>query len=570
METLAANGMKFTQAYAMPMCSPTRVSLMTGFNSPRHGVTVHLNAYDAIDNKSFDIKTHRGPNNWRYLGMDGTDVALPQLLKDAGYHTFFVGKDHMSHTQLPTAIGFDVSDDGLYKAIALTPKAEVMIEDAVELGNPFFGYISYRDVHTTFYEASDYTNDYSAAYNTKHEYFGTMVESVDNSLGAIMAKLEEQGVSENTLIIFLGDNGSDSDALSEEGEARGDSFDDYPMRGKKGSTYEGGIRVPLLAAWAAPNPGNRFQQALSIPAGSVEHDIVTVEDIAPTILAAMNVAAPQMDGYDLTPYLRAESGTHRPQKVLRHMPHEHRSNYFTCFREGDWKIIYRYHIEEAIAGGETHEDAGYNSFELYNLVDDPRETNDLASVQTEKLLTMARAMAQELDESWGVYGPLWPAHNPTRAQYPSRPLEDDPFFIDFSIDGRAAIDSDGDGLADAEEDPDADGLLAATETSADASDTDGDGSDDRTELRLNLDPRNSAEAFRAKLAAVQASSLTLNWPSAPGTTYNILAGTNLLDAVESWPVAVSNIPAHAVSNETAVTVEALDVDAAYYRIELKP
>lgn len=569
METLAANGMKFTQAYAMPMCSPTRVSLMTGFNSLRHGVTVHLNAYDAIDNKSFSIKTHRGPNNWRYLGMDGTDVALPQLLKDAGYYTFHLGKDHMSDTQAPTAIGFDVSDSGLYKSTVLTPKAEDMLATAVAAGQPFFGYICYRDVHSSFYTASDATNDYSAAYNSTHAKFGTMVESVDNSLGVVLAKLNELGVAENTLIIFLGDNGSDSPALSDEDDARGTAFDDYPMRGKKGSTYEGGIRIPLLAAWAAPNPGNSFQQALPIPAGSVEHDMVTVEDIAPTILSAVGAAIPEMDGYDLTPYLRADGGTHRPQKVLRHMPHEHRSNYFSCFRDGDWKVIYRYHIEEAIAGGETA-DSRFNSFELYNLYDDPRETNDLSSVQPGKLLAMARAMARELDDGWGVYGPLWPTHNPTRAQYPTRPLEDDPFFIDFTLDGRAAIDSDGDGLTDAEEDLDANGLVGATETSADASDTDDDGSDDYTEQRLNLDPLNPDEAFMAEMAPAGGSSFSLTWPSATGTTYNILVGTNLMDAVESWPVAASNIPAHAVSNETSRVVEGSGQDAGFFRIELLP
>ncbi|VGO13223.1 Arylsulfatase [Pontiella desulfatans] len=575
METLAANGMKFTQAYAMPMCSPTRVSLMTGYNSPRHGVTHHLNVYETIDNASFAITSHRGPNHWRYLGMgmNGTeDVALPQLLKDAGYHTFMVGKDHLSHVQEPDEIGFDVIDCALYKSTVLTPKAEVMIEDAVALGEPFFGYISWQDVHSGFYYATDATNDYSGAYNDSHAKFATMVESVDNSLGAIVAKLEEQGVAENTLIIFLGDNGSDSPALSDEYWPNGTAFDDYPMRGKKGSTYEGGIRVPLLVAWAAPDAGNSFQQVLSIPAGGVEHDIVTVEDIAPTILSAVGAAVPNMDGYDLTPYLRAEAGTHRPQKVLRHMPHEHRSNYFTCFRDGDWKILYRYHIDDNAAQGVSNEDYPEMStpFELYNLADDPDESDNLVSSMPEKTLQMARAMARELDASWGDFGPLWPTLNPGLVSKPARPLVDDPFVIDFSVDGRDLVDSDGDGLADVLEDLDADGLVSATETSADASDTDGDGSDDYTELRLNLDPRDAAQAFVAEMALSGLTSFSLSWPSAPGTTFNILSGTNLQDAVENWQVAASNIPATAASNETTATVEALDADAAYYRIELNP
>lgn len=183
---------------------------------------------------------------------------------------------------------------------------------------------------------------------------------------------------------------------------------------------------------------------------------------------------------------------------------------------------------------------------------------------------MARAMAQELDDSWGVYGELWPVHNPTLAQYPARPLEDDPFWIDFAVDAREAVDSDGDGLTDALEDPDADGLLGSSETDPDASDTDGDGSDDRTELRLNLDPRNAGERFSTKIESIDPAALTFTWPSASGTTFNILTTTNLMTEAALWPVAASNIPAHAVSNETSQALEVGGEEEGYYRIELLP
>jgi arylsulfatase A-like enzyme len=555
MEMLAAQGMKFSQAYAMPMCSPTRVSLMTGQNSLRHGVTVHLNVYETVDNASFTVKTHRGPNNWRWLGMDGTDITLPQLLKDLGYYTFFVGKDHMSHTQDPTAIGFDVSDSDLYKSTVLTPKANVMLEDAVAAGGPFFGYICYRDVHSGFYYASDVdADDYPDAYNDTHQKFATMVESVDNSLGSVLAKLDELGVAEDTLVIFLGDNGSDSPALSDEGWAKGTAFDDFPMRGKKGSTYEGGMRVPLIVAWAARDSDNTYQQSLPIPAASVEHDMVTVEDIAPTILAMVDSSSPTMDGYDLTPYLRAESGTHRPQKVLRHMPHEHRSDYFTCFREDDWKIIYRYHT---------------NLFELYNLVDDPDESENLAAAQPEKLLAMARAMARELDASWGVYGELWPTHNPTEVAKPDRPLEDDPFVIDFSIDGRDAVDSDEDGLMDALEDLDGDGLVGAAETSSEDWDTDKDNTDDYSELRLNLDPLDASSFFAVQSVSVSEGSMTIQWPSAPGLFFRILASEDLSIPVTDWDIIESNVPAHETLNETTQDFT-IGPSQQFFSIELLP
>ncbi|MDP4996162.1 MAG: sulfatase-like hydrolase/transferase [Akkermansiaceae bacterium] len=573
MESLASTGMKFTQAYAMPMCSPTRVSLMTGLNSPRHGVTVHLNALSAVDNASFSVKTHRGPNNWRWLGMDGTDTTLPQLLKDIGYHTFFVGKDHMSKTQGPTAIGFDVSDSALYKSTALTPKATTMIENAVNAGDPFFGYISYQDVHAGFYFASDVDYDYSQAtppaHNLSHEKFSTMVESVDNSLGTIVAKLNELGVADDTLIIFLGDNGSDSPALSDEFGANGTNFDDFPMRGKKGSAYEGGIRVPFYVSWAARDDGNSLQQNLPIPAASVEHDIITVEDVAPTILALLDQPSPGMDGYDLTPYLRAEVGTHRPQKVLRHMPHEHRSNYFTAFRDGDWKIIYRYHMDGAVSGTNEDVNKGHDTLQLFNLAADPYEETNLAISQPEKLLTMARAMARELDSSWGIYGPLWPVHNPSETSTPARPLVDDPFFIDFDLHGLELVDADADGLADANEDIDGNGLVGSAETDSDDWDTDGDNTDDFSETRLGLDPIDANSAFTVKSTFAGDSSLNLKWPSTSGLYFNIRSSNDLSDPVEIWDILFPAVPANETLSETTQDV-LIDSDKKFFSVELLP
>ncbi|MFC7337129.1 sulfatase-like hydrolase/transferase [Haloferula chungangensis] len=564
MEVLAANGMKFTQAYAMPMCSPTRVSLMTGMNSPRHGVTVHLNVYQTVDNASFGIKTHRGPNHWRFMGMDGSDTTLPQLLKNLGYHTFHVGKDHMSHLQSPTAIGFDVSDSALYKSTVLTPKAASMIESAVVAGRPFFGYISYQDVHSGFYYASDVSHDYAQAtppaYNANHAKFSTMVESVDNSLGTILEKLDELGVAEDTLIIFLGDNGSDSPALSDEFGAHGTSFDDFPMRGKKGSAYEGGIRIPLYVSWAARDESNGFQKNLPIPAASVEHDIVTVEDVAPTILSLLDQPAPGMDGYDLIPYLRAEAGTHRPQRVLRHMPHEHRSNYFTAFREGDWKIIYRYHMAGAVAGSNEDVSKGHPSFELFNLAEDPYEVSNLASSHPGKLLSMARSMARELDHSWGSYGPLWPVSNPTLASAPARPLVDDPFFIDFGTNGLDGIDVDQDGLADAIEDLNQNGLVDFAETDPDDGDSDDDRFSDGDEMRTGTDPLSAASFFQLGIESTTPSSMLLTWPSAPGASYRIEASTDLND----WNPVFDHLPATDSGSSTSQEIDIPESATGYF------
>jgi arylsulfatase A-like enzyme len=575
MEALAARGMKFSQAHALPVCSPTRTSLMTGFNSPRHGITVHLNLAGTIDNSAINVPTHRGPNNWRYEGMDATDVTLPQLLGAEGYRTIHCGKAHFGgqndYAKFPTAIGFDINIGGsntgqpgsylgqnnygvstsrpipgleayhgtdTFLTDALTRELNKAIEQSVTDGVPFFGYMSYYAVHSPFTTNPDATKNYTNAVSANHERFATMVEGVDISIGDILAKLDAVGVAENTLIVFLGDNGSDSPALSAQGQISNGNFTDFPMRGKKASTYDGGTRVPLIISWAQPDGNNAFQQALPIAEGSVEHDVVGAEDIAPTILAVTGVAAPGMDGHDLSPYLRSESGSHRPQKLLRYVPHEHRSDYFLWFRAGDWKIIYRFPTDD---------------FELYNIAADPDESNDLSTAQPGRVLTLARAMAQELDSAWGTYGELWPTFNlPAQPAVPARPLTNDVFRIPFDVDGRNTIDTDGDGLTDAEEDPDGNGLLDAAETSPDDADTDGDGSDDRTEMRLNLDPRNPDETFQARIISTNAPLVTLAWPSAPGASFTISSTTNLLATPVIWSTE-TNISASAISETTYET-----------------
>ena len=182
-----------------------------------------------------------------------------------------------------------------------------------------------------------------------------MVEAVDRSVGAIRAKLEDLGVAENTLIILIGDNGSDSPALSNRGQISSNTFNDYPIRGKKASCYEGGNHVPLFVAWGKADPNNPFQQALPIAGGTVEHDIVSIVDLPTTILATANVAHPPMDGADLRPYLASIPGTHREQTLLVHQPNAHNSPFFTAYRRDNYKLIYHYYEDPA------------DQFELYDL-----------------------------------------------------------------------------------------------------------------------------------------------------------------------------------------------------------
>ena len=488
MEQLAADGMIFSQAYAQPVCSPTRVSLMTGLNSPAHGVTVHLNRDGTYERPSGSaVASHRSPNNWRFEGMNTTETTLPRLLSEQGYRSIHVGKGHVGSrnviTQDPLQIGFDVNragsnagspgryignpgysnannpipniqeyeSSGRFLTDALTEAMNDEIEDAVNDGVPFFSYMSYYAVHAPFTEDPNATGDYSDAVSNSHRRFSTMVEAVDRSVGEIRAKLEELGVAENTLIILVGDNGSDSPALRNLGQINSSSiFSDYPIRGKKASCYEGGNHVPLFVAWAKADPDNAFQQALPIAGGTVEHDIVSIVDLPTTILATADVAHPPMDGVDLRPYLASVPGTHRQQTLLVHQPNSHDSPFFTSYRRDDYKLIYHYYEDPA------------DQFELYNLANDRNESNDLASTHPELVLELAREMAQALDDGWGVHGPLWPTFNGGGDE--DRPFVSDPFLIDYFVDDRNLVDFDLDSFFDFEEDADADGLVSPGET----------------------------------------------------------------------------------------------------------
>jgi arylsulfatase A-like enzyme len=599
LEKLARNGMKFTMAYATPKCSSTRATLLTGLHPARQGVTSHLAANSTIGD---------GPNHWRYNGLDATDVTVAHMLASANYRTVHLGKWHLGgpgdYAQYPTACGFDINIGGsnsgnpgnyiandttgfaasgkpapnleqyigtrMYITKALTIELNKAMDDAVDDGVPIFAYMSYYGVHDPETTNPDAVGDYSDAINADHVKFCTMVEAIDVSCSNIVAHLEELGIAEETLIIHLGDNGSENPVHRNiQGLLPAAPFDDFPMRGMKNDgVYQGGCRVPLMITWAKPNLDNPMQQRLPIPSGSVEHDIVGIEDIVPTILSVVGVdpsildlsfdealkADPnkQFDGYDLSPYLRGESGTHRPQQYSLHYPNG-RSGWY---RDGDWKLATRY---------------AEDTFLLFNLATDPTESFDLAASEPERVVQMARAMARDLDSKWrtvnGEKVTLWPVVSGT---YPPRPGTDDPLFIPYDVDGRDTVDSDGDGLVDALEDIDSDGLVSATETGADASDTDDDGSDDYTEQRLNLDPRNGHEAFTARMAVAEGSTFRLIWPSVNGTYFNILASTNLQDDVENWQVAVPNVSADAVSNETSRVMGNLGPGSSFYRIELLP
>lgn len=563
MESLAASGMRFTTAYAQSVCSPTRTGLMTGRNSTRHAVTDWVGAGSS-----------GAPVNWRSSGMDATDVTLPQLLKGGGYRTIHVGKAHFGSNSVgnnPLNLGFDVNiggnswghphsdymgtagygglpglsayDGSIYLTRALTIEANKQIENAVEAGQPFFLNMSFYAVHAPFTTNPDASGNYSAATGTTHAAFATMVEGMDIAIGQIRQKLVDLGVAENTLMVFLGDNGSDSPAVTVNGLPSG-IYSDFPMRGKKGSKWEGGVRVPMIASWAATNPANSFQQTVPIPANSVETDIVASWDIPVTLLKMAGLSHSSNfgeDGYDLSPYLSGVPGSHRPQEMIIHYPHVHRSNYFTTFREGDLKLIYNYQS---------------NSHQLYNLAADPTESNDLAASQPETLTLMTRKLAQRLSANWGARGPLIP-----------RVATSAPNGNVVSIPNNPTVDVDADGLADTAEDPDLDGLVDPAETDPDNDNTDGDNTKDGAEFRTGTDPLNSASDFRGILNPSVSGGMVITWPSKPGASYQVQTTSDLAE----WPSSpLATVPADSTGITTSYTLPSSVDSARFYRITLLP
>jgi arylsulfatase A-like enzyme len=420
LERLAARGVRFNQFCAMSVCSPTRVSIMTGQNSARHRVTNWINP-------SKNNAGPLGPVDWRWRGLTGKDLTLAGVLRSEGYRTIHVGKGHFGPTDSeganPLNLGFDVNVGGtaagqppsyygaksfgpgkgsdrkptlpgldayhgqeIFLTEALTREANRYVEDAVKSDRPFFLYFAQYGVHAPFNADPRFSAHYSASGKSPAaQAFATLVEGVDKSLGDVWSNLERLGVAKNTLIIFLGDNGSDAPLGDPHSVACA-----APLRGKKGSHYEGGMRVPFVAAWGAD--GGTFASAAPIAQGVVQRQLGAVYDLFPTVLEVAGVRFPQehiVDGSSLLPLFSGQRDNRRSERFLMHYPHApHRSDYFTSLRNGRWKLVYHYF--PSAASRNSH-------YELFDLEKDPYEHDDQSSAHGAVLRQMVEAMKSELE-----------------------------------------------------------------------------------------------------------------------------------------------------------------------------
>ena len=426
MERLAQQGIRFSTFYAQSVSSPSRTSIMTGQNAARHRTTNWINSES-------NNRTTYGPYNWNWEGLSSEIPVYPKLLQEAGYRTIHVGKAHFgcigSEGEDPKNVGFDVNIGGnsigqpgsyygewgygwtkgnksravpglekyhgseMFLTDALTLEAQKEITKSVEEGKPFYLNMSHYAVHQPFEADKRYLDKYkNSGKGHMAEAFATLVEVMDKSLGDLLLHLETLGIAENTLILFLGDNGGDAPL-----GGAADYGSSAPLKGKKGSEYEGGVRVPFIAAWAKPNSKNYFQNKYPIAQNAVQLQQGTVMDLYPTILSVAGIHTLNgyvLDGSDLKKLLLGKSDRKHRDDFLMHFPHgEHRANYFTTYRKGDWKLIYYYNPETT----------GEPSWKLYNLKEDPYETSDVADKHRKQVYKMIKLMKNRLEEENALY-----------------------------------------------------------------------------------------------------------------------------------------------------------------------
>ena len=355
LDKLAAEGTRFTHAYAsQPICSANRAALMTGRTPARLNVTDFIPGRPILPSQKM-IR----PQNAHQLALE--EKTLPELLKPAGYSSALFGKWHLGGKSFgPLDQGFDhyyagnadtkpTATEGGKGEYELTAKAIEWIT-AQPKDRPFFCYLAHHTPHIPLGAKPELEEQYNKAANPT---YAAMMATLDDCTGQLLSALDTQGRTTDTIVIFMSDNGG----LSIVEGLRTPATSNAPLRGGKGCLYEGGTRIPCLMRW----PGN-------IRAGKTEANPIIATDLLPTLLDCAGVQLPEnLDGISLRAFLTTGQ---RPARdtLFWHYPHYSNQKGFPAgsVRHGDWKLIESY-------------DDGH--LELYNLRDDPSETQDLTRTQ---------------------------------------------------------------------------------------------------------------------------------------------------------------------------------------------
>lgn len=384
-DALREDGMRFDNFLTnSPVCAPTRASLLSGKYPDRVGVP--------------GLIRYHPENNWGYL--DPQTILLPQKLKEANYHTAHIGKWNLGleSPNLPNQKGFDLfhgwledmMDDYVVKrrhgmnfmrlngetidptghaTDLFTDWAVDYITEQAKDERPFFLYLAYNAPHFPVQppkEWADRVKQRDPDLPEKRSNLIAFIEQLDNGIGKVIASLKESGQYENTIIIFTSDNGGHLPDLANNG----------PLRNGKQSMYEGGLRVPTLVSW----PGH-------ISPGSSSDQVNVSMDIYPTLLELADVElAHSIQGRSFLNTLLGKMEAEK-ERVLYFTRREGGIAYggkaYHAIRKGDWKLL---------------QNSPYQPMELYNLKNDPMESQDLIKAEQEIYKEMNNLLMQHIQE----------------------------------------------------------------------------------------------------------------------------------------------------------------------------
>jgi arylsulfatase A len=406
LDRLAKDGMRFTNAYAEAQCSPARAALISGQWPARSGMFAVVHEEHPI------YAPMTPPQRLKYLPPEIASMA--KTLQDCGYKTAISGKWHTGRSK-----GVKLEDFGFDHVGPSARRSKLKDKGITEITDdllgfiksnkdkPFFAYFSHNAVHTPLEALPELKKKYAdrgfkesstprciESERPTAEYYA-MIDHLDDSIGRIVQTLERLGIAKKTLLIFTSDNGGLSRMA-----------DMYPLRSSKGSPYEGGLRIPMIARW----PG-------VIPAGATCDEPVHFVDYYPTFVevAGGNIASVQhtLDGTSILPLLKGQTSRLPREDLYWHMP-TYTANYgrtpCSVIRSGPWKLIHYFgdYLEnqknkvpfgDFVLGPRT---------ELYNLKLDPSETKDLADIETTRkneLLKRLRAWHKDTNAAMPTRNP---------------------------------------------------------------------------------------------------------------------------------------------------------------------
>jgi arylsulfatase A-like enzyme len=383
LDSLAKGGVRCTQGYvSAPQCSPTRAGLLTGRYQQRFG--------------------HESNNAHADSALPLTEPTLADRLKAAGYRTGLVGKWHLGSAEKyhPLDRGFEEFFGFLGGANPYLPQGaagvvprilrgrepanekqfltEALAREAVAFidrhkAESFFLYLAFNATHGPLQATDKYLKRFEAIKDEKRRTYAAMTSALDDAVGTVLGKLRDAGLDENTLIVFISDNGGPTDVNA----SRND-----PLRGVKGEVREGGIRSPFFVRWKG-----------RLEAGKVYEQPVIQLDIHPTALAAAGVGVPagaKLDGVDLLPYLtgRQAGPPHETLFWRFNFPARQADRHKWAVRRGDWKLF------TDIGANRTRDDTPVRdgNLRLVDLANDPGERTDLSARHPEKV--------KELEAAW--------------------------------------------------------------------------------------------------------------------------------------------------------------------------